>query len=440
MPIIVSEPSGERGRKDARRHREKHREAAKEKLPELIANESIITQKKGKTYKIPIKIMEIPHFRPIRGEIPEGLGQGAGEPGDVIDHRPGNVQPGAPGQEPGKDYLEAEFELDEIIDLMLEDLGLPELKEKDLKTFTVEIGWKITGITRSGPWSLLDRRATAKEGMKRFWQFLKFLQSETQKDELVCFLALKQAQGIAKEALELLRDESLIILEADKVEPFPIFANDDLRFKEIKEENKEESNAVIIAMMDVSGSMGDMKKYLARAMIFWLKEFLTRHYTKLIIRFIIHHSTARIVSEEDFFRTGESGGTMCYAAYELARNLIETEYPVERWNVYVWHFSDGEDSDSKRTAEELEKIIKMKVNMVGYGEIKPGSQNHGWFQMDSGIWKTFQNHFGLKESDFNGVAMMIGDKNLPLLCVRIEEREHILPSLKIFLKKDRWAL
>ncbi len=438
MPIIVSEPSGERGRKDARRHREKHREAAKEKLPELIANESIITQKGGKTYKIPIKIMDIPHFRPTRGEIPEGLGQGDGEPGDVIGQRPGDGQSGKPGQEPGEGYLEAEFELDEIIELMFEDLGLPKLEEKELKVFTVEIGWKITGITRSGPWVLRDMRATAKEGMKRFWQYLGFLESETGKDKLICFRALKQAQGILNEALDLLTNNK-VTFEADEVVPWAIFVNDDLRFKKIEEDTKEQSNAVIIAMMDVSGSMNDMKKYLAKAMVFWLKEFLTKMYGRLVIRFIIHHATARVVSEEDFFKTRESGGTMCYTAYELARNLIETEYSVDRWNVYVWHFSDGEDSDSKRTAEELEKIMKMKVNMVGYGEIKPTSQGQSWFQMDSGIWKTFQNHFGLKESQFSHVTMMVGDKDLPLLCVRIEEREHILPSLKMFLKKDRWA-
>ncbi len=437
MPIIVSEPSGERGRKDARRHREKHREAAKEKLPELIANENIITQKEGKIYKIPIKILDIPHFRPSRGDDPEGLGQGPGEPGDAIGRRPGG-KAGTAGQEPGEDYLDAEFELDEIIELMLEDLGLPNLEEKEVKTFAVEIGWKITGIIRSGPWPLRDMRATAKEGVKRFWQYLKFLELETGKDELTCFRALKQAQGIPNEALEILNKDQLTF-QADKIEPWPIFTNDDLRFKEIREDAENESNAVIIAMMDVSGSMSDMKKYMARAMLFWLKEFINKLYSRLVIRFVIHHSTAKIVSEEDFFRTGESGGTNCYTAYEKANNLIDTEYPVNQWNIYVWHFSDGDDNNAHRTAEELKKLLDRGVNMVGYGEIKPDSENHGWFQMDSGIWKTFQNYFGLKESKDSGVTMMVGDKNLPLLCVRIENREHILPSLKAFLRKDRWV-
>ncbi len=438
MPIIVSEPVTERGRKDARRHREKQREAIIGKLPEIIANESIITQRKGKIIKIPIRSIDLPHFRPKTGDESEGIGQGDGQPGDVIGHRPGQSKPGEPGQEPGVDYIETEVEIEEIIELMLEDLGLPKLEEKEVKELLVELGFKIGGIVRSGPWPLLDRKATAQEGMKRFWGFLEALKAETGLDELTCFNALKQAEGLLEKAIEILKQNKLVLKEA-VITPFPIFEAGDLRYREIQQDTENQSNAVIIAMMDVSGSMSDMKKYLARAMLFWLVAFLGKLYKNVEIRFIIHHSTAKLVDEEDFFRTGESGGTNCYTAYELANGLIDTEYPTNRWNVYVWHFSDGEDFGPERTIEELEKTISKGVNMVGYGEVQPDAEPNLFQNNRSGLWQKFKNYFSLKEGLDNGLGIAEGKKELPLLCVRLVEREHILPALKAFLKKDRWV-
>ena len=150
-------------------------------------------------------------------------------------------------------------------------------------------------------------------------------------------------------------------------------------------------------MMEVWGFRGDMKKYLARAMLFWLVAFLEKFYKNVEVRFIIHHSTARLVNEEDFFRTGESGGTNCYTAYELANSLIDTEYPTNRWNVYCWHFSDGEDFDEKRTIEELEKLMNRGVNMIGYGEVQPDADLAMFTKNRSGLWHKFVDHFSLKE-------------------------------------------
>ena len=438
MPIIVSEPTTERGRKDARRHREKQREAIIDKLPEIIADESIITKRKNKIIKIPIRSIDLPHFRPKTEGDGEGIGQGEGQPGDVIGRRPGQGEPGEPGQEPGEDYIDTEVEIEEIIELMLEDLGLPKLEEKEVKELLVELGFKIGGIVRSGSWPLLDRRATAQEGMKRFWSFLEALKTATGLGELECFNALKQADGLLEKAIEVLKENKLTLKESAIV-PFPVFETGDLRYREIKQDAENQSNALIIAMMDVSGSMGDMKKYLARAMLFWLVAFLEKLYKNVEVRFIMHHSTTKLVNEEDFFRTGESGGTNCYTAYELANSLIDTEYPTNRWNVYCWHFSDGEDFDEKRTIEELEKLMNNGVNMVGYGEVQPEADPVIFAINRSGLWHKFVDHFSLNEIDDNGLSIAEGKKELPLLCIRLMEREHILPALKAFLKKDRWA-
>ena len=435
MPIIASEPTAERGRKDARRHREKQRDAIKERLPEIIADESIITHKKGKVVKVPIRSIDIPHFKPKSGDEPSGIGQGPGEQGDVIGQkRLPNGEPGEAGQEPGEDYIETEIPIEELIEMMLEDLGLPKLEEKEMQNITIELGWKIAGLGKAGIWPLLDKRATAREGIRRFWYFIRALESETGQDELTCFRALKQSNGVLADALEVVKTNS-VTDQSESVEPFPIFTNEDLRYRQIKEDTQEQSRAVVVAMMDVSGSMGDMKKYLARSMIFWLVEFLRRLYVQVEVRFIIHHTVAKIVPEEDFFRTVESGGTFCYTAYEKASGLVDSEYPTDGWNVYVWHFSDGDDFDRDKTVGELNKLIAKGVNMVGYGEIDPderGSSAHG-------LWSAFKDGLGLEEKTVNDMDILTGPDTLPFLGVKIEEREDILPALKTFLKKDRWA-
>lgn len=439
MSIIVSEPVTERGHKDARRHREKQRDAIIDKLPEIIANESIITRRENKIIKIPIKSIDLPHFRRKSGDESEGIGQGGGQPGDIIGSRPGHGQPGEPGQEPGEDYIETEVKIEEIIELMLEDLGLPKLEEKEVKNLLVEIGYKIGGIVKSGPWPLLNRRATGQEGMRRFYSFLEALKAETGLDDLTCFNALKQAGGILEKAIEILK-QNQVTLKESTITPFLIPETDDLRYQKIEQDTENQSNAVIIAMRDVSGSMNVMKVYLCQAMLFWLVNFLKEGlYKNVKVRFITHHSTAKLVDEEEFFKTGESGGTNCYTAYELANGLIETEYLTNRWNVYVWHFSDGEDGNIERTIEELEKLINKGVNMVGYGEVQPDADPNLFKSGGSELWQKFKDHFSLKETLSKGLGIAEGEKELPLLCVQLTEREHVLPALKAFLKKDRWS-
>ena len=444
MPIIHSDPLGSKGKKDSRRHREKHKEAIKDKLPEIIADEAIITGRKGKIVKIPIKKLDIPHFKPKRdGDSGAGIGQGSGQPGDIIGQRPGNGQPGEPGQEPGEDYIETEFEIEELIEMMFEDLGLPKLEEKEVKELLIELGWKVHGISKSGPWPLLDRKKTAQEGFKRFWSYLRYLEKETDKDDLTCFLALRQAKGIISDAIEIIRNESIeeIYRETfEKIEPFPILASDDLRFKKIEEDEERVSQAVILAMRDISGSMNDEKIYLSVATLFWLTQFLKKVYDRVAIRFIVHDTVAKIVDENVFFSLSNGGGTNCHSAYELANSLIDTEYPTNKWNVYPWHFSDGEDGNPKRTVEEIQRLINKKVNMIGYGEVQPEGQS-GWGKVDgkSLLWNTIKDNFDVQSVKDNDLYLLVGKDHVPILAVLIEMREDVLPALKAFLKKDRWA-
>ncbi|MEK7590310.1 MAG: DUF444 family protein, partial [Patescibacteria group bacterium] len=329
-------------------------------------------------------------------------------------------------------------EIEELIEMMLEDLGLPNLTLKQAKQILVDLGFKISGKSRSGPWPLLNSAATAKEGIKRFWGYLRYLQKETGKDELFCFDALKRSNGILKDALEMLKD-SQFQPQAKIVEPFPVFENEDLRFHKIKKKEKLESQAVIIAMMDVSGSMDIDKKYLARSMLFWLATFLRNIYERVEIRFIIHHTEAKLVNEQTFFSTGESGGTFCYSAYELAGNLIDTEYPTSQWNVYLFHFSDGDDFDSKRSAEELKKCLNRGINMFGYGQISPGTQFEKLFGKSEGnLLGEFAKRLQLTQVNNRGLQTFVGKDDCPFVGVLIADKAQIWPAIQEYLKKGRW--
>src|SRR5207247_8689994 len=148
------------------------------------------------------------------------------------------------------------------------------------------------------------------------------------------------------------------------------FKKEDLRFKTWEEDVKYESNAVVIAMMDVSGSMGEFKKYIARSFYFWMVRFLKTKYDNVKIVFISHHTEAKEVSEEQFFTQGESGGTVVSSAYRLALEIVRERFPAHDWNIYPFHFSDGDNyySDNDEAVKLADELIST-CNLFGYGEI-----------------------------------------------------------------------
>jgi uncharacterized sporulation protein YeaH/YhbH (DUF444 family) len=279
---------------------------------------------------------------------------------------------------------------------------------------------------------LLENKQTARQGLGRFYAFLAVLQDETEEDEITCYNALVKADGSLGLALDYL-DEGIEITEKH-VDPFPIILNEDTRYMNIKEDVNHHSNAVIFAMMDVSASMTEDKKYLARSMLFWINEFLNQTYEEVEVRFIIHHTKAKLVNEENFFKTGESGGTKCVEAYRLARNIIESQYPTSQWNVYVFHFSDGEDWNAKATVKEAKRLIQeTKVNMLGYGEIRLDGR-----PFSSGLRNEFERELDVKGITRDDLKLIIGKKSHPFLGMIIKDKNHILPAIQEFLKKERW--
>jgi uncharacterized sporulation protein YeaH/YhbH (DUF444 family) len=195
-----------------------------------------------------------------------------------------------------------------------------------------------------------------------------------------------------------------------------------------------QSNAVVLAMMDVSGSMGTMKKYLARSFFFWLVEFLKQAYNHVQIRFIAHTTEAKLVDEHEFFHRGESGGTFCHSAYDKAIHLIETEYNPSRWNIYPFHFSDGEDFEPQKTVASAKRLLQQDVSMLGYGEIQADPYSA------SRLMDTFQSELQLGKRSLGpgGFEVLLGrNKTTPFMGAVLKDKSHVYLALKEFLKKER---
>lgn len=321
---------------DLARHNAKVKEAIRGDLPGIVGEEAIITADGDKIVKIPIRSLDLPRFR-FGDNDQDQVGQGTGNsrPGDVVGQAPGGNGPGrgaGAGDQPGLDYYEAELTVDELAALVFEDLGLPFLQPKEKQQLTSEVP-RWNQVRRAGPMSNLDKRHTIMENLRR------------------------NARAGRPE--------------------FGGITNDDLRFRAWEPTVVDENNAVVIAMRDVSGSMGEFEKYITRSFYFWMVRFLRTTYTNVEIVFITHHTDAKEVDEDAFFHLGESGGTRVSSAYQLALDIIEQRYDSSLWNVYAFHFSDGDNwgvVDNQRCVELVNSIL-MHANAFGYGEIQQRSQS-----------------------------------------------------------------
>jgi uncharacterized protein len=394
---------------DRLRHRQKVRESIRENIADIIAEESIIGKDKDRVIKVPLR--GIKEYRFVYGENSAGASQGDGDsrPGQVVG-KTGKEGPGKgderAGDRPGIDYYETDVTLEELIEIMFEDLELPNLERKALREIQSEFSTKRKGYRKVGIRVRLDKRRTAKQRVMRM------LASKRSQDRNQA----GNGDGAAEpEPYDELDGPDLAMLERTDGR-FP-FHQDDLRYKHVELDTREESNAAVICIMDTSGSMDTMKKYLARSFFFLLYQFISTRYRNVEIVFIAHHTEASEVTEEEFFHKGESGGTFISSGYQKALDIIQERYHPSLWNVYAFHCSDGDnfDSDNPAALKAAETLAEI-CNLFGYGEIKPlGSRYY-----ESSMLNVFRR---LQAPNFHTVL--------------IERKEDIWPSFKAFLAKDK---
>jgi sporulation protein YhbH len=379
---------------DRQRHRDKLREAIRDNIADIISEESIIGRDKDRIIKVPIR--GIKEYRFVFGDNqPQaGAGEGDTEPGQVIGKAPKDGEgTGRAGDQPGVDYYETDVTLEELIEIMFEDLELPDMERKTLREVLSERVAKRKGYRRVGVRVHLDRRRTAKARVRR-----------------------KVATGVPSVGPAPVTPPPPAALTEGREERFP-FRREDLTYKRLIEDTREESNAVVVCIMDTSGSMDSMKKYLARSFFFLLFQFVSTKYQNVDLVFIGHHTQAREVTEEEFFHKGESGGTLISSGYNKALEIIYDRYHPSLWNVYAFHCSDGDNFDSDNaSALKAAKELCEVCNLFGYGEIKPLGSHY----YESSMLDLFRR---LEADNFQSVL--------------IERKEDIWPSFKAFLSRDR---
>jgi len=416
--------------RDSQRHRNKIDEHIRKNVKDVIAEESIISRKSGKTVKIPVRGLKDYRFvyRSSNGNK-AGAGQGPANPGDVIGRKQKDQQgkDGKAGNQLGDDIIETEVDIDYLIKIMFEDLGLPYIEEKIKTEQLIPVGWKFDSISKVGTRPRIHKKKTLIESIKRTALYVSEIINETGCSEDDAYRSLVQSFGDLEEAIKIVKDCKV----DPNVNPDDIFIeDDDLRFKQIEEEMEPHSNCVIYAMMDTSGSMSTDKKYLARSFLFWLVQFLKKSYNNVAIEFIVHTTEAKVVDEDTFFKKGESGGTYCHTAFDLASYLIETKYPIDMWNQYVIYCSDGEDFDTNKTIDSINTILSKDINMLGYLEIIPSS--YPTYENSQSLLDKICKSFNFKISTENG-KNYYKDVDKHILACKITSKDDVYPALKHLL-------
>ncbi|QGJ71633.1 Stress response protein [Planctomycetales bacterium 10988] len=365
--------------RDQSRFKQIVRGKIRQNLKKYVKHGEMIGRKGKDLVSIPLPQLDMPHFR--HGDRNSGgVGQGEGEVGQPVGRGQDGDQPGGPGSagnEPGGHVLEVDVSLEELAEILGEELELPRIEPKG-KANIVEEKSRYTGIRRSGPESLRHFKRTYKEALRR--------------------------------------QVSTGTYNPDNPRVVPI--KEDKRYRSWKTYQIPEANAAIIYMMDVSGSMAEEQKEIVRTEAFWIDTWLRSQYDGIERRYIIHDALAREVDEDTFFHTRESGGTRISSAYNVCLDLIKKQFPPEDWNIYCFHFSDGDNwgEDNETCFDVLSEHILPNVNLFCYGQVE---SPYGSGEFLPALFERFR-----------GVC-----DNLVLS--EIPDREAILDSIKLFLGKGR---
>lgn len=357
---------------DAARFRGIVRGKIKEQLKGYISKGEMIGKKGRDLVSIPLPQISLPQFR-YGNKQTGGVGEGEGDVGDPLNGQPGS---GRAGEGAGQHILEVDVSLEELAALMGEELELPNVEPRGKKNLSQEVD-KYTGISTVGPNSLRHFKRTYKQALRR----------------------------------------QVLSGEYNPADPKIVPVREDTRYRSWNPVILPEANAVIIYAMDVSGSMGDEQKEMVRITSFWIDTWLRSQYKNVSQCYIIHDTQAREVDEHTFYHTRESGGTKISSAYNAMLEAINDHFPPEEWNIYLFHFSDGDnwEEDNEACLDVLEKELLPKANLFSYGQVA-SYWGSGKFLTD--IYDHFEDE----------------DK---VVTAEINDRDDILKAIKSFLGKGR---
>lgn len=358
---------------DYGRFKEIVRGKIRKELRKYISKGEMIGRVGKKYVSIPLPSIDIPHFK--HGKNQGGVGQGEGKEGDGVGDGEQDGH-GHAGENEGNHIEETDVTLEELAQLMGEELELPNIEPKGDAAIQAASN-RYNSLRRTGPNSLVHFKRTYKQALKR----------------------------------------QLIAGNYNAANPVIVPIKEDRRYRAYTSVNQPQRKAVVIYMMDVSGSMGNEQKEIVRTESFWIDTWLRYQYKGIETRYIIHDAVAREVDHETFFRTRESGGTIISSAYKHCLQLIQEKYDPAEWNIYPFHFSDGDNwsgEDTQECIRLLEEELLPMVNMFCYGQVE-SEYGSGQFIKD--------------------LVERFGKQNEKIITSKIDNKEMILNSIKEFLGK-----
>ncbi|MFO0802949.1 MAG: DUF444 family protein [Gemmataceae bacterium] len=366
---------GQKIEQDLQRFRKLVRGKVKSNLSKYISRGEMIG-KKGKDFvSIPLPSINPPQFRYGKRNS-GGVGVGDGKPGQPLTQPQDDDGEPQAGDSPGGHILEVDLTMEELADILGEELALPRIEPRGKKNVVTEKD-KYTSIRSVGPESLRHFKRTYKRALKR-----------------------QIAAG-----------------SYDPSNPLIVPVREDKQYRSWKEVQKPDAVACIIYMMDVSGSMTDEQKEIVRIESFWIDTWIKKHYNGVETVYIIHDAVAAEVDENTFYHTRESGGTKISSAYHLCNKIIDARFPPSDWNIYAFHFSDGDNwgDDVPKCMDLLTEKLLPKVNLFGYGQV----------ESPYGSGEFYEHIHELTDSHDNVVTS------------RVPDRDAILGSIKEFLSTGR---
>ncbi|MGC1182243.1 YeaH/YhbH family protein [Legionella sp.] len=374
--------TGKKSTVNRQRFLRRYKSQIKRAVSDAVGKRSITEIDQGEQITIPAKDISEPIFHQGKGGQVERVLPGNDNfiAGDRIKRPTGSEDDGASSN--ASDHGEGEedfvFELsrEEFLDLYFEDLELPDLIKKELariSTFKTIRG----GVTTSGIPNNINVLRSMKQATGRRVALASPYkhQLKTAEEELANLKAEKVPDTNAITELQ----EQIDYLKK-KIQTVPFIDTIDLRYNYRIRIPSPSTQAVMFCIMDVSGSMDEPKKDIAKRFFILLYMFLTKNYEKIELVFIRHHTSAKEVNEREFFYSRETGGTVVSSALELLNTIIEARYPTEAWNIYVAQASDGDNwnADSPYCRELLNDKIMPLLQYFAYIEIMPRHHQSLW--------------------------------------------------------------
>ena len=416
---------------NAQRFLKRYRAQVREAVARAISGRKIAEADRDASVSIPARDLNEPVFQHGAGGRREVVLPGNQEyvTGDEIQRPPSGGRgqgSGASDDGEGEDAFRFRLSREEFLDFFFEDMALPELIKTQLTAIPhhkrVRAGYRTDGT----PTNLAVVR-TMRESLARRIAFggshtarLREIEEEL---EALGFTASGFTASDGDHAdPEDPRIAALLAEQAElrvRVAKIPFIDTFDLRFRNRVTQPMPIAQAVMFCIMDVSGSMDETRKDLAKRFFILLHLFLKRHYERIEIVFIRHHTTAKVVDEEEFFHSTETGGTVVSSALTLAIDEIKERFPLDQWNIYVAQASDGDnwEGDSPRCLDLLVNALLPMVQYFTYVEITTGEPQNLWV------------HYEQARATRPNLALG-----------RIRDRTDIYPVLReLFAKKEKVA-